>query len=53
VLAFVGVKLLLTHVLHLPVSLSLGVIAAILGTALVASLVRPSKGATSELEAAV
>jgi tellurite resistance protein TerC len=53
VLAFVGVKLLLTHVLHLPVSLSLGVIAAILGTALVASLVRPPKGATSELEAAV
>jgi len=41
VLAFVGVKLLLTHVVHLPIWLSLGVIAAILGTALVASLVRP------------
>jgi tellurite resistance protein TerC len=53
VLAFVGVKLLLTHVLHLPVWLSLGVIAALLGTALVASLVGPPKGATSELEPAV
>jgi tellurite resistance protein TerC len=41
VLAFVGLKLLLTHVVHLPIWLSLGVIAAILGTALVASLVRP------------
>jgi tellurite resistance protein TerC len=51
VLAFVGVKLLLTHVVHLPIWLSLGVIAAILGTALVASLVRPPKGATDELEA--
>jgi tellurite resistance protein TerC len=52
VLAFVGVKLLLTHVVHLPIWLSLGVIAAILGTALVASLVRPPVGATDELEAA-
>jgi tellurite resistance protein TerC len=50
VLAFVGVKLLLTHVVHLPIWLSLGVIAGILGTALVASLVRPPKGATDELE---
>jgi tellurite resistance protein TerC len=52
VLAFVGVKLLLTHVVHLPIWLSLGVIAGILGTALVASLVRPPVGATEELEAA-
>ena len=52
VLAFVGVKLLLTHTVHIPIWLSLGVIAAILGTALVASLVRPPKGATEELEAA-
>jgi tellurite resistance protein TerC len=52
VLAFVGVKLLLTHVVHLPIWLSLGVIAGILGTALVASLVRPPVGATDELGAA-
>src|SRR3712207_5387387 len=52
VLAFVGVKLLLTHVVHLPVWISLGVIAGILGTALVASLVRPEEGANDELEAA-
>src|SRR5215210_3449601 len=51
VLALVGVKLLLTHVVHLPIWLSLGVIAGILGTALVASLVRPPKGATDEHEA--
>ena len=51
VLAFVGVKLLLTHHVHMPIWLSLGVIAAILGTALVASLVRPPKDATDELEA--
>jgi tellurite resistance protein TerC len=52
VLAFVGVKLLLTHVVHLPIWLSLGVIVGILGTALVASLVRPPVGATEALEAA-
>jgi len=51
VLAFVGVKLLLTHVVHVPIWLSLGVIAAVLGIALVASLVRPPKDATQELEA--
>jgi tellurite resistance protein TerC len=51
VLAFVGVKLLLTQVLHLPVWLSVGVIAGILGTALVASLVRPPTAASQEREA--
>jgi len=51
VLAFVGVKLLLTHVVHLPIWLSLGVIAGILGTALVASLVRPPTSAEHELGA--
>jgi tellurite resistance protein TerC len=51
VLAFVGVKLLLTHVVHMPIWLSLGVIAGILGIALVASLVRPPADATQELEA--
>jgi tellurite resistance protein TerC len=52
VLAFVGVKLILTHVVHLPIWLSLGVIAGILGTSLVASLVRPPTAAEEELEAA-
>ena len=52
VLAFVGVKLVLTHVVHLPIWLSLGVIAGILGTSLVASLVRPPAAAEEELEAA-
>jgi tellurite resistance protein TerC len=51
VLVFVGVKLALSHVVHLPIWLSLAVIAGILGTALVASLVRPPRGATDELEA--
>jgi tellurite resistance protein TerC len=51
VLAFVGLKLLLTHVVHLPIWLSLGVIAGILGTALVASLVRAPAPAAEELEA--
>ena len=50
VLAFVGLKLLLTHVVHLPIWLSLGVIAGILGTALVASLVRPPTPAAEELQ---
>ena len=52
VLVFVGVKLVLTHVVHLPIWLSLGVIAGILGTALVASVVRPPAPAADELEAA-
>ena len=52
VLTFVGVKLLLTHYVHMPIWLSLGVIAGILGTSLVASLVWPPKGATDELETA-
>jgi tellurite resistance protein TerC len=50
VLAFVGLKLLLTHVVHLPIWLSLGVIAGILGTALVASLLRPPTPADEELQ---
>jgi tellurite resistance protein TerC len=50
VLAFVGLKLLLTHVVHLPIWLSLGVIAAILGAALVASLVRPPEREVPGLE---
>jgi tellurite resistance protein TerC len=51
VLAFVGVKLILTHHVHVPIWLSLGVIAGILGTALVASWLWPPKGATEALEA--
>ncbi len=40
VLTFVGVKMLAGYWYHLPVGLSLGVIAALLGAAIVASLVR-------------
>jgi tellurite resistance protein TerC len=41
VLAFVGVKMLLADVGKLPVAVSLGVIAALLGGSIVASLLRP------------
>ena len=37
VLVFVGVKMMLAHVLHIPIALSLGVIAGILGIAILAS----------------
>jgi tellurite resistance protein TerC len=51
VLAFVGVKLILTHHVHVPIWLSLGVIAGILATALVASWRWPPKPAAEPLEA--
>jgi len=44
VLAFVGVKMLLADVGKLPVAVSLGVIAALLGGSIVASLLRPVSG---------
>lgn len=39
-LAFIGVKMALTHHLKIPIGLSLGIIALILGTGVVASLLR-------------
>lgn len=43
VLAFVGTKMLIVDVVHVPVALSLGVIAALLGGAIALSLLRPRK----------
>jgi tellurite resistance protein TerC len=53
VLAFVGAKMLLGHVWHVPTAMSLGVIATLLGASVVASLlVPPPAGATPESAAA-
>src|SRR5215204_5812822 len=45
VLAFVGVKMLLTDVYEVPIGASLGVIAVVLAISVVASLLFPKKGA--------
>jgi tellurite resistance protein TerC len=42
ILAFVGAKMLLTHVIEIPVALSLGVIVAILSVGVLASILRPT-----------
>jgi tellurite resistance protein TerC len=53
VLAFVGAKMLLGHVWHVPTAMSLGVIATLLGASVVASLlIAPPAGATPEAAAA-
>ena len=44
VLVLVGVKMLIAEVYHMPIALSLGLIATFLGTAIVASLVRAAQG---------
>jgi tellurite resistance protein TerC len=49
VLAFIGGKLLLLGVVHVPVGVSLGVVAALLGGSVVASLARPAVGAPDVL----
>ena len=41
VLVFIGVKMLLEHYFHLPISASLGVVGVILASAIFASLLRP------------
>jgi len=50
VLAFVGVKMLLTDVFPIPVLISLGVVIAILGGSVVLSIVLPKKEKTPALE---
>ena len=45
VLAFIGSKMLLIDVLKIPVLVSLGVVVAIIGATVVASLLRPAKAA--------
>jgi tellurite resistance protein TerC len=54
VLAFVGIKMLLSHWLHIPVLISLGVIVVAVGSAVVVSLVltRGAEPDTAVLEAA-
>jgi tellurite resistance protein TerC len=42
-LAFVGVKMLLSDVVHLPIGVSLGVIVGILGVGVAASMLRPAR----------
>jgi tellurite resistance protein TerC len=51
ILAFVGVKMLLSDVWHMPTWLSLAVIAGSLAAAAVASLLRPAEPATRAAEA--
>jgi tellurite resistance protein TerC len=43
VLAFVGAKMLLAGIYKIPVTASLGIIAALLGSAILASLLRSPK----------
>jgi tellurite resistance protein TerC len=47
VLIFVGAKMLLTDVVKVPIGLSLGVVAALLGASIVASLLRPAPTRTA------
>jgi tellurite resistance protein TerC len=50
VLSFVGVKMVLTDLYHIPTALSLAVIAVVLATAIVASVVRTQPGTTKNRE---
>jgi tellurite resistance protein TerC len=48
ILTFVGAKMLLEHWVHIPIMLSLGIVVAVLGASIVASLVWPQLGRTCE-----
>ena len=50
VLTFVGVKMLLSEVVHVPTAVSLGVIATLLGGSVVASVLRPAPPDIAEVE---
>lgn len=52
VLAYVGIKMLLSGWIHVPIGLSLGVIAGLLGISIAVSLSFPSAGKTTESSAA-
>jgi tellurite resistance protein TerC len=52
-LAFIGTKMVLTHHVNIPISLSLGVIVLILGTGIVASMVRKRRLDTEAASCAV
>lgn len=53
VLVFVGVKMLLADIYKVPIGLSLGVIALVIGVSVVASLLRPAAGASGKSSHAV
>jgi tellurite resistance protein TerC len=44
VLAFIGVKMLIADFVHVPIEISLGVVVALLGGGVGASLLWPAKG---------
>jgi len=48
ILAFIGVKMLLIDIYHLPIGIALGVVIAILTVSVIASLVRPKARADSD-----
>ena len=48
VLSFVGIKMLISEVYVIPIPVALGVVAAILVVAIVASIMMPAKSVTSE-----
>ena len=50
VLAFVGIKMLMSGVWPIPIGVSLGVIALLLGTSIVASILRPAPPHVAEVE---
>ena len=44
VLIFIGLKMLLEHFIHIPILASLGVVGAVLGTSIFASVKWPGEG---------
>jgi tellurite resistance protein TerC len=53
ILCFVGVKMILSDLLHIPIGVSLGVVAGVLAIAVIASLRRPKNDAANERVSAV
>jgi len=53
ILVFVGVKMVLSDILHMPVSLALGVIAVILSLAVIASVIRRRRSEQQQLDTAI
>jgi len=43
VLMFIGVKMLISEFVHIPIALSLGVVATVLGGSVIASILLPAK----------
>jgi tellurite resistance protein TerC len=53
ILCFVGVKMILSDLIHIPIGASLGVVAGVLATSVVGSLLRPKKNDANEQVSAV